>query len=48
MQLAKAGFYSGDPEKVLAARVDLVIQAMQYDQFLNKYEIVDYQINKPS
>jgi hypothetical protein len=47
LSLAKAGYYSGDPEKVLQARVDIVLSLMQYESFRNDYQEVEYFINKP-
>jgi hypothetical protein len=47
LSLAKAGYYGGDPEKVLQARVDIVLSLMQYESFRNDYQEVEYFINKP-
>jgi len=44
--LARSGYFGGDPEKVLAARVDLVLAAHEYEQFRSEYESVEYELNK--
>lgn len=36
--LAKGGWWGGNPGKVLAAPVDEVLQAMQFDAFKSAYE----------
>jgi hypothetical protein len=46
VKLAKAGYCGGDPEKVLKARVDLVMEMYQYENFVNKYEKVWMELNK--
>jgi hypothetical protein len=38
VRLASAGYGAGDPEKVLAMRVDMVLAAMQYEKFKQDYE----------
>lgn len=38
LRLAKAGWFGGDPGKVLSGRVDLVVAALQYEGFLGVYE----------
>lgn len=38
LRLAKAGYYGGDPGKVLAAPVDLVLGALHYERFLDEYQ----------
>lgn len=47
MKAAKIGFYGGDPEKVLKARVDFVIAALDYDNFLTDYDNTFQELNKP-
>lgn len=47
LKLAAAGFFGGDPEKVMSARVDWVINALDYNHFKNEFERVYYVINKP-
>lgn len=46
LRVAKAGYYGGDPERVLAARVDLVIAALEYEVFTSDYEREYIRINK--
>lgn len=45
-RLARAGYWSGDPERVLKARVDLVLEAVEYENFMNDYSETEYEINK--
>ena len=44
--LAKSGFYGGDPDKVLDAPIDKVLQAYQYEMFLREYETTARELNK--
>lgn len=37
MTLAKAGYYSGDPEQVLNAPVGMVMAALEYEKFQADY-----------
>lgn len=46
LRVAKAGFYQGDPENVLKGRVDYVLAALEYNNFLFDYEDVFLEINK--
>ena len=46
LRLAKAGWWQGDPGKVLNAPVDDVLGALQYDNFLNDYERMTFELNK--
>lgn len=46
LMIAKAGYYGGDPEKVLSARVDLVCAVLGYEKFRGDYEIADCELNK--
>lgn len=47
MQLAKIGYYNGDPEKILEAPVNIVISLLNYEAFERDYEIAYNAINKP-
>lgn len=38
LRLAGAGYCGGDPERVLAMRVDLVMAALQYELFKDDYQ----------
>lgn len=44
LRLAKAGY--GRPDEILAMRVDLVLAAIEYEDFLSKYEIAFRELNK--
>jgi len=46
LRLAKAGYYGGDPEAVLRARVDMVLAVAQYEYFLAEYQEEEYLLNK--
>jgi len=46
LRIAKAGYYSGDPEKVLKAKVDHVLMVLDYEKFTIDFEDVYYEINK--
>jgi hypothetical protein len=45
LKIAKAGYYSGDPEKVLMARVDYVLAVLEYEKFTFDYEDVYMELN---
>jgi hypothetical protein len=46
LRLAKSGWWSGDPQKVLDAPISQVMAALQYDAFLSDYERAVYELNK--
>lgn len=46
MRLAKAGYCSGDPEKILRTRADLVMGMLQYETFEAIYESQYIELNK--
>ncbi len=46
MRLASAGWFGGDPEKVLQAPVDIVLAAAQYQIFKADYEEVYMELNR--
>lgn len=48
MRLASAGWWGGDPEKVLQAPADLVMGAMHYEAFRADYEKAYVEINRGS
>ena len=48
LRIAKAGYYSGDPQKVLEARVDYVLSILEYESFNSDYERVYTELNKGS
>ena len=37
LRLAKAGYYGGDPSKVLKAPIDIVLRTVEYEAFENNY-----------
>lgn len=46
MQLAKAGYFSGDPQSVLNAPVTVVQAAIHYESFVSEYETAYHDLNK--
>jgi hypothetical protein len=46
LRLASAGWWEGNPEKVMQAPADLVMGAMQYEAFRADYEKAYIEINK--
>jgi len=46
LRVSKAGYYSGDPEKVLNSRVDHILAIIEYENFLNDYESAYMELNK--
>jgi hypothetical protein len=46
LQLAKAGWWGGDPGKVLKAPTEEVLAAIQYEQFLPDYERAIIEMNR--
>ena len=46
LKLAKAGYGGGDPEKVLQMPADIVMAAVQYEQFLAESERTWLELNK--
>ena len=37
-RIAKAGFFGGDPQKVLSARADVVLNILQFELFESDYQ----------
>lgn len=48
LRLAHEGYYGGDPDKVLSARVDHVLAAIEYEKFRSDYQEIEYELNKNS
>ena len=48
LRLAKAGFFGGDPAKVLTAPVDIVESVIAYEQFEADYKTEYISLNKPA
>ena len=46
IRLAHAGYYSGDPQKVREAPVDVVQSILDYEDFRNNYEKKFIELNK--
>jgi hypothetical protein len=46
LKLAKLGYYSGDPLNILNARVDMVINIMEYEKFQYDYDLTYMELNK--
>jgi hypothetical protein len=47
LRLAKGGWWGGDPEKVMEAPVDAVLEAAAYESFQAEYESELIRLNKP-
>jgi len=45
LRLAKAGYGGGDPNRILAMPVDIVMAMIQYEIFLNQYEKAYIKLN---
>lgn len=48
LRLAKAGYYGGDPEKVLQGRVDHILDAIEFERFTADFEDAYIEMNKES
>lgn len=46
LSVAKAGYYGGDPEQVLNGRVDMVLHSYYFEDFCNKLQYADFELNK--
>lgn len=46
LMLAKAGYFSGNPETIYNSRVDLVFQTYYYELFMRDFENTYHEINK--
>lgn len=44
LKLSKAGY--GRPDEILDMPTDLVLTALEYESFLNKFEAEAYELNK--
>ena len=47
LRLAKAGYGSGDPIKIMEWPADIVVAAMHYEDFLPRYERKFIELNPP-
>jgi hypothetical protein len=48
LRLAKAGYWQGDPGRILKAPTDEVLAAVQYEIFTGEHERMTYELNKPT
>lgn len=46
LKLAKAGYWQGDPERVLRAPLDQVLAAAEYEGFCSDYESAFMEMTK--
>lgn len=46
IRLAKAGYYNGDPQAVMAAPVDMVQAIIDYEKFESDYESAYIALNR--
>lgn len=46
LRLAKGGYWQGDPGLVLKAPSDLVLAALQYENFVSDFERATIDLNK--
>lgn len=46
LRLAREGYWGGDPEKVLAADVEMVLTAFEYEVFRDEYERTYMELNR--
>jgi hypothetical protein len=46
LRLAREGYCGGDPEKVLQMRADLVMAAVQYENYRAEYERTFVELNR--
>ena len=46
LRLAKAGYWQGDPGRILKAPADEVMAALQYENFCGEYEHAAMDLNK--
>lgn len=46
LRLAKAGYWNGEPSRILAAPADEVVAAIQYENFCSDYERATYDLNR--
>ncbi len=47
LRLARAGWFDGDPEKVMRGRVDLVMAAWEYEGFCGVFDRTWQKLNDP-
>lgn len=46
LKLAKAGYFGGNPESVLQARVNVVLEALEYEKYLYDYDTALRELNE--
>lgn len=47
LKVAKMGYYGGSPQAVREASITDVFNILDYEAFLNVYEVTEYELNKP-
>lgn len=45
LMLAKAGWFNGNPSTILTTPVDLVFKCYHYENFINKYQSAEMEMN---
>lgn len=48
LMLAKARWWNGSPSAILSAPIDWVMRAYNYENFINKYQNAEMEINRKS
>lgn len=46
LMLAKAGYFGGNPSTVLNTPIDWVMKCYHYENFVNKYQNAEMELNK--
>jgi hypothetical protein len=46
LRLAKAGYWQGDPGRIMRAPADEVLAVLQYENFNSDYERATFELNK--
>lgn len=46
LRLAKAGWWQGEPGRIMEAPADEVMAAIQYENFVSDYERATFDLNK--
>jgi hypothetical protein len=46
LKLARAGYWQGDPGRIMQAPSDEVLAALQYEEFVAEYESATIELNR--
>ena len=46
INLAKKGYYNGNPDLILKERFSLILDILEFENFQTKYEIALHELNK--